>query len=212
MSMPSQAELNETLIAIIRDLSLETATQPTFRVGRQFSNFKLSMQSTLNQPLAVKYIGRAMFEMALMMEDEYKLHQVRRIGAVNASAVAVTTAMLTATEPIRGDPMLHGFYVERGAVTGLPVNRGTRHGSILGKPVILVETLASNGKIGLRAADAIEAAGGILVSILAVVDLGNQASRVYKKRGIAFKALFHAPTHILLPGFQPVTHWPKRHK
>lgn len=100
-----------------------------------------------------------------------------------AYAIAYTSARrnrLIRAFTVRKEPKAHGT----GRVIEGPFRSGDR--------VAIIEDVITTGGSALRAAESVEAAGGIVAGVLAVVDRGEGGSERLNERGWPVMALAHA--------------------
>jgi orotate phosphoribosyltransferase len=175
----------ERLIEIVRKRSFSKGQETKLVSGRS-SNFYFNMKPSMLDPEGGHLI-------ASLILKTLKGADVDFIGGLEMGAVPLAVAVAV-TSQITGWP-LRAFFVrkqakEHGArklIEGLAPEE-----SLARKRVIVLEDVTTTGASALKAVEALNAEGAIIVGAISVVDRQEGAELAFKAAGIPFSALLTA--------------------
>jgi len=176
----TQEERNE-LVQIIRELSYEQR-EVTLASGRK-SNFYFDGKQTTLHARGGLLVGKAFWQEVKQFEGP--IHGVGGL-TLGADPIATAVAVLSYVQGrsiaafiVRKEPKKHG----RGRwIEGPPLAEGAN--------VVIVDDVATTGASLLKAAEAVEEAGGKVVRIITLVDRQEGAREALEAKGYQFTSLF----------------------
>jgi orotate phosphoribosyltransferase len=170
------------LVAIIKERSFQSGPEMKLASGRS-STFYFNMKPTMLHPEGAYLIGSLVLDTVADSPADF-------VGGLEMGAVPIATSACTVSHA-RGIP-LPAFFVRKQAkehgtqslIEGLP-----RGETLAGKRVVLVEDVTTTGGSALKAAQAVRDAGGVIVSVVTVVDRLEGAADAFKAAGLPFRAI-----------------------
>jgi len=177
--------MKHRLIEIVAQRSFSIGAEMKLASGR-VSNFYFNMKPTMLHPEGAWLIGA-------LIGDAIAGEGVELIGGLEMGAVPIATAV-AAVSHHHGTPIA-AFFVRKQAkehgtqslIEGLPKGE-----TLAGKRVVIVEDVTTTGGSAVKAADAITAAGGVIVRVVTVVDRQEGAEAAFAAAGLPFTALLTA--------------------
>jgi orotate phosphoribosyltransferase len=150
------------------------------------SKYYLDLKPTLFDPEGANEVA----ELAL---NELENIWVDYVGGLAVGAVPLATAITVLS--YRFECPLPGFFVReqmkdhgtKYLVEGLP-----RGEDLIGKRVVIVDDVTTEGKSAMHAVDAAKHAGGEVVLVLSIVDRDEGAEEFFRRHSLPFKCLFRA--------------------
>lgn len=182
---PTNSANRARLIEIVKARSFSTGAEFKLASGRT-STVYFNMKPTMLHPEGAHLIGSLILD--AIASDKADL-----IGGLEMGAVPIATAV-AAVSHARGTPA-GAFFVRKQAkehgtqalIEGLPKGE-----TLSGKRVVIVEDVATTGGSALKAAEAVKAAGGIVVRVVTVVDRQEGASEAFAAAGLVFTPVLTA--------------------
>lgn len=175
----------DRLHAIIREKSFRYGTEITLASGKR-SNFYFNMKPTMMDPEGASLIARLMLARIIARSADY-------VGGVAVGSVplvaCITMASAAAERPIPGlfvrtKTKDHGTRV---LIEGL-----ADESALNGRSVVMVEDATTTGGSVIKAIEAIRGAGGLVDTVLSVVDRREGAAENLAAAGLELDAIFTA--------------------
>jgi orotate phosphoribosyltransferase len=183
--MGSAGAARSRLIEIVKRRSFSTGTETKLVSGRSTS-FYFNMKPTMLDPEGGHLI-------ATLILDALKGAEVDLIGGLEMGAVPLAVAVAV-TSQIKGWP-LKAFFVRKQAKEhgARKLVEGLAPGEALaGKRIVVLEDVTTTGGSAMKAIEALQAEGAVIVRVISVVDRLEGAADAFKAAGIPFTALLTA--------------------
>jgi len=183
--MASPSALKARLIEIVAERSFSTGPEMKLASGR-VSNFYFNMKPTMLHPEGAWTIGALILD-ALAGED------AGMIGGLEMGAVPIA-ASVAAVSHHQGRP-LSAFFVRKQAKehgTQSLIEGLSKGETLAGRRVVVVEDVTTTGGSAVKAAEAIRAAGGVIVRVITVVDRQEGAAEAFAAACLPFTAILTA--------------------
>ncbi len=183
--MPLPAANRARLIEIIKSRSVQTGTTFTLASGRT-SDFYCNLKPTMLDPEGAYLIGA-------LIADRLSPANVDLVGGLEMGAVPLATSA-AAVSFARGRP-LSAFFVRKQVKdhgTKSLVEGLVRGDTLKGKRVVILEDVTTTGGSSMKAIQAVQAEGAVVVEMVTVVDRQEGAAEAFKAAGIPFAALITA--------------------
>lgn len=177
MSQPKQA-----LIALIKQRSFQQGAEMKLASGRT-SNFYFNMKPTMLHPAGAHLIASLILERIDGLGAEL-------VGGLEMGAVPIAAAV-SAVSHARGTPV-GAFFVRKQAKehgTQSLIEGLAKGETLAGRRIVVVEDVTTTGGSALKAAQAVEAAGGKVVAVVTIVDRQEGAGEAFAPAGLAFLPL-----------------------
>lgn len=182
MRRAASEDTRTSLFALINARSFRRGSI-TLVSGRS-TNYYFDMKPTMFHPAGAAWIAELMLDRIEGLKVDY-------VGGLAIGAVPLVSALAMLSHQ-RGRP-IPGFFV-RSQVKDHGTQRrieGTAE-SLKDKNVVIVEDVTTTGGSASAAVEAAVAEGALVVLVLSVVDRLEGAAENFKKRGIAFQAIYTA--------------------
>lgn len=147
--------------------------------GRE-SDFYIDARKSAFLPEAATLIGEALC-------DRLEPHGLDAVGGMAVGAIPLVDAVLHAS--MRRKSPLEGFFVRK-AAKGHGMQKRIEGRFAKGQRVAILEDVVTSGESALAAADAVEAEGGTVALVLALVDRQEGGREAVAARGYPFEAIF----------------------
>jgi len=170
--------MRERLLYLVRSRALRFG-EITLASGQK-SSFYIDCKMVLLQSEGATLVGELIYELTKDLDLD-------AVGGPEVGAIPIATATVIAYH--RHGRGLEGFFVRKTVK-----EHGTQK-KIEGKfepgyRVALVEDVTTTGTSSLQVVDTVQQAGGIIVSVLAVLDREQGAAQRFAERGIRFLPIF----------------------
>ena len=170
------------LIEIVTSRSFSKGTTMKLASGRT-SSFYFNMKPTMLNPEGASLIGDLVLEKLTGLG-------VTAIGGLEMGAVPLATAVAVASH--RAGKPVPAFFVRKQAkehgtqslVEGLAPGE-----SLKGQRVAIIEDVTTTGGSAMKAVEAVKADGGIVATVVTIVDRLEGASEAFKAAGLDFRAV-----------------------
>ena len=170
------------LIEIVRRRSYGTGVEIKLASGRT-SNFYFNMKPTMLDP-------QGAYLLALLILDALKDSPCEAVGGLEMGAVPIAAAV--AAVSVAEDRQMPAFFIRKqpkdhgtqSLVEGLP-----RGESLKGKMVVIVEDVTTTGGSALKAIEAVQADGAVVLGVITAVDRLEGAAENFKAAGVSFQAI-----------------------
>lgn len=170
------------LIELIKERSFQEG--PAFKLASgKTSTFYFNMKPTMLD-------SEGAFLVASLILDQLEGIDADLIGGLEMGAVPIA-ASVAAVAHTRGRK-LPAFFVRKQVKqhgTQSLVEGLVKGDSMAGKKVVIVEDVTTTGGSALKAAQAVRDAGGVIVSVVTVVDRLEGAADAFKAAGLPFRAI-----------------------
>ncbi len=171
-------EIRPALLSLLRERAFREGDF-TLASGQK-SNYYIDGRMIAVCPEGAWLIGEAIFQALEGVECD-------AVGGLAVGAVPLVTATMVACH--RHQRQLEGFWVRE-----KPKEHGTQkqiEGKLPPNPrVVIVDDVITSGGSSLKAAEAVEAAGGKVVLMLAIVDRQQGAAERFEQKGYPYRPLF----------------------
>lgn len=144
------------------------------------SDFYIDVRKTAFLPEAVSLIGEVLYA-------RVKALALDAVGGMAAGAIPLVDAVVHAS--VREKEPIPGFFVRK-AAKGHGLGKRIEGRFSKGDRVAILEDVVTSGASSLGAAEAVEAEGGTVVLVLALVDRLEGGREAVAARGYAFEAIF----------------------
>ncbi len=144
------------------------------------SDFYIDVRKTAFLPEAASLIGEILYA-------RLKPLSLDAIGGMAAGAIPLVDAVVHAS--LRGKGPIPGFFVRK-AAKGHGLGKCIEGRFSKGDRVAILEDVVTSGESSLGAAEAVEAEGGTVVLVLALVDRLEGGREAVAARGYPFEAIF----------------------
>jgi orotate phosphoribosyltransferase len=169
-------------LSAMRQRLLELVRRRALRLGEivlasgQKSSFYIDCKMVLLQSEGAALVGELVYEMTKDLELD-------ALGGPEVGAIPITTAAVIAYH--RHGRSMEGFFVRK-AVKEHGTQKKIEGQFEPGYRVCLLEDVTTTGTSSLQVAEAIEQAGGKIVSVVAVLDREQGAAERFAARGLSF--------------------------
>ncbi len=183
--MSTSALDRASLIAIVRARSFSTGGETKLASGRT-SNFYFNMKPSMLHPEGAHLIGS-------LILDAIAGDSAHMIGGLEMGAVPIATAVASVSHS-RGTPVAAFFIRKQAKEHGTQaLIEGLAKGETLnGCRVVIVEDVTTTGGSAIKAAEAVQAAGGMVVRVVTIVDRQEGATAAFAAASLPFTALLTA--------------------
>lgn len=171
------SELKTQLAQYINDLAVQRGDF-TLTSGKKASFYIDLRQVSLDHRVA-PLIGDVMVELV------QEFPEVQMVGGLTMGADPIASAMMHRAV-LAGRPL--DAFVVRKEPKGHGMGKQVEGPDIIGKKVIVVEDTSTTGGSPLKAIEAVEKAGGIVVAVAVVVDRDTGAKQVIEEAGYPYRA------------------------
>jgi len=171
------SELKDRLAQYINDLAVQRG-EFTLTSGRKASFYIDLRQVSLDHRVA-PLIGD------LMLEVVSEFPEVELVGGLTMGADPIASAIMH--RAVIAGRSLDAFVVRK-EPKGHGMGKQVEGPTVSGKKVIVVEDTSTTGGSPLKAIEAVEKAGGIVVAVAVVVDRDTGAKQVIEEAGYPYRA------------------------
>jgi len=170
------------LIDIVKARSFQQGAEMKLASGRT-STFYFNMKPTMMHAEGANLIGR-------LIGQRLSGEGVDLVGGLEMGAVPLAAAVAATSGG--GDAPLNAFFVRKQAKehgTQATIEGLAPDETLAGKRVVIVEDVTTTGGSGLKAVEAVRAAGAEVVLVLTLVDREEGAAAAFEEAGLAFDAI-----------------------
>ncbi|MDP3937342.1 MAG: orotate phosphoribosyltransferase [Deltaproteobacteria bacterium] len=147
--------------------------------GRE-SDFYIDVRKSAFLPEAASLIGEVLY-------DRVEPHALNAVGGMAVGAIPLVDAVLHAS--MRRENPVQGFFVRK-AAKGHGMQKRIEGRFAKGYRVAILEDVVTTGDSSLGAAESVEAEGGTVALVLALVDRLEGGREAITARGYPFEAVF----------------------
>ena len=187
MTIPmTVAQDRARLIAIIKERSFEKSGERKLASGRT-STYYFNMKPTMLH-------AEGAYLICALVLDALQGEAVDLIGGLEMGAVPIAAAVAATSQALAkpGARPLSAFFVRKEAKdhgTQSLIEGLAKGETLKGKRVVVVEDVTTTGGSALKAVEALQAEGAVIVRVLTLVDRKEGAADTFAKAGIAFSSL-----------------------
>lgn len=171
-------ETREKLLKAVREKAYRTGDF-TLASGKKSDYYIDCKEVTLDGEGSL-LVGRAIFELI-------KEWDISAVGGMELGSVPISTAV-SIVSAIEGAPIFN--FIVRKEAKGHGTGKRLEGKIGPGDRVAVVEDVVSTGGSSLKAIDAIEEAGAVIVGLISIVDREMGGAEVFKNRGINYTPIF----------------------
>jgi orotate phosphoribosyltransferase len=147
--------------------------------GRE-SDFYIDVRKSAFLPEAARLIGEVLYERLRVLRPD-------AVGGMAVGAIPLVDAVVHASG--EGPVRLPGFFVRKEA-KGHGLGKRIEGRFEAGNRVAILEDVVTTGGSALEATEAVEAAGGRVLTVLALVDRLEGGAEAIRAKGYGFEAVF----------------------
>jgi orotate phosphoribosyltransferase len=176
---PPISEDRERLLSLIKSESLLTGSEFRLASGRS-SAFFFDMKKTMLHPEGAKLIADVLFDMV-------RREGVRFVGGLEVGSIPLVAAVVARSW---ADYPINGFFVRK-ELKGHGTNKRIDGRLEPGVRVILFDDVTTTGGSVMKAAEAVQAFGCEVGSVITVVDREEGAADISAAAGTRFESVFN---------------------